>query len=145
MRYLKYLALLAILFAPVASSHAQVAVGVGVGPYDGYGAYAYGPPACTYGYYDYSPYACAPYGFYGPGWFSGGIFIGAGPWYGGRGGYGYGGRGGYAGGVARGYAGGVARGGYAGGGARGGFSGGGAHFSGGGGGHGGGGGGGGRR
>src|ERR1035438_1780057 len=86
MRYLKYLALLAILFAPMASSHAQVAVGVGVGAYP-YAYDGYAPPACAYGYYDYSPYACAPYGFYGPGWFSGGIFIGAGPWF--RGGYRY--------------------------------------------------------
>ena len=39
------------------------------------------PPVCPYGYYDYAPYACAPYGYYGPEWFSGGIFIGAGPWF----------------------------------------------------------------
>ena len=38
-------------------------------------------PACPYGYYDTAPYACAPYGYYGPEWFSGGIFIGAGPWF----------------------------------------------------------------
>jgi hypothetical protein len=38
-------------------------------------------PVCPYGYYDYAPYACAPYGYYGPEWFSGGIFIGAGPWF----------------------------------------------------------------
>ena len=41
-------------------------------------------PACPYGYYDYPPYACAPYGYYGPEWFSGGVFIGAGPWFHGR-------------------------------------------------------------
>ena len=45
------------------------------------------------------PYACAPYGYYGPDWFAGGVFIGAGPWYGwgrpwgwggwGRGGWGW--------------------------------------------------------
>jgi hypothetical protein len=83
MRFLKYLALLSILLClPAVSAHAQVAVGVGVAPYGyGYGGYDYGPPACDYGYYDYSPYACAPYGYYGPGWFSGGIFIGAGPWF----------------------------------------------------------------
>ena len=74
MRSLKYLALLAVLLIPAAYSHAQVAVGVGVGP-----GYGYGPPACAYGYYDYAPYACAPYGFYGPEWFAGGLFIGAGP------------------------------------------------------------------
>lgn len=38
-------------------------------------------PLCPYGYYDYDPYACAPYGYYGPEWFSGGLFIGAGPWF----------------------------------------------------------------
>ena len=38
-------------------------------------------PECPYGYYDYAPYACAPYGYYGPEWFTGGIFIGAGPWF----------------------------------------------------------------
>jgi hypothetical protein len=38
-------------------------------------------PLCPYGYYDYAPYACAPYGYYGPEWFSGGLFIGAGPWF----------------------------------------------------------------
>jgi hypothetical protein len=38
-------------------------------------------PGCPYGYYDYAPYACAPYGYYGPEWFAGGIFIGAGPWF----------------------------------------------------------------
>jgi hypothetical protein len=27
------------------------------------------------------PYNCAPDGYYGPEWFSGGVFIGAGPWY----------------------------------------------------------------
>jgi hypothetical protein len=39
------------------------------------------PPACPYGYFDYAPYSCAPYGYYGPEWFSGGVFIGAGPWF----------------------------------------------------------------
>jgi hypothetical protein len=38
-------------------------------------------PGCPYGYYDYAPYACAPYGYYGPEWFAGGVFIGAGPWF----------------------------------------------------------------
>jgi uncharacterized membrane protein YgcG len=41
-------------------------------------------PMCPYGYYDYAPYACAPYGYYGPEWFTGGAFIGAGPWFHGR-------------------------------------------------------------
>src|ERR1700733_12095403 len=48
---------------------AQVSVDVGVAP------------DCPYGYYDVPPYACAPYGYYGPEWFTGGVFIGAGPWY----------------------------------------------------------------
>jgi hypothetical protein len=38
-------------------------------------------PDCPYGYYDYDPYPCAPYGYYGPEWFTGGLFIGAGPWF----------------------------------------------------------------
>src|SRR5580693_180381 len=75
MRYLRYLALLGILMVPVAYSQAQVAVGVRVGP--GYG-YVGAAPVCAYGYYGYYPYACAPYGYYGPRWFAGGVFIGAG-------------------------------------------------------------------
>lgn len=38
------------------------------------------PPVCPYGYYDYAPYRCAPVGFYGPGYFYNGIFLGVGPW-----------------------------------------------------------------
>jgi hypothetical protein len=82
MKYLRYLALLAtfvFVLAPSTKSSqasAQVAVGIGIGA-PGYIA----PPACPYGYYDYYPYDCAPYGFYGPDWFVGGLFIGAGPWY----------------------------------------------------------------
>ncbi|MFZ0270441.1 MAG: hypothetical protein WB524_03860 [Acidobacteriaceae bacterium] len=53
---------------------AQAQVSVEIGP----------APVCPYGYYDYAPYACAPYGYYGPEWFTGGVFIGAGPWYHGR-------------------------------------------------------------
>ncbi len=104
MRYLRYLALLGILTLPIAYSQAQVAVGVRVGP-----GYVGTAPVCAYGYYSYYPYACAPYGYYGPQWFVGGVFIGAGPWYHGyygpgwgyragwgyRPGYGYYGRGGY--------------------------------------------------
>jgi hypothetical protein len=41
-------------------------------------------PACPYGYFDSAPYGCAPYGYYGPEWFSGGAFVGAGPWFHGR-------------------------------------------------------------
>ncbi|MES2394184.1 MAG: hypothetical protein V4555_21305 [Acidobacteriota bacterium] len=39
------------------------------------------PPACRWGYYDYPPYRCAPRGFYGPGYFYNGIFLGVGPWH----------------------------------------------------------------
>ena len=38
-------------------------------------------PACPYGYYDFAPYQCAPFGYYGPTWFVGGVFVGAGPWF----------------------------------------------------------------
>src|SRR5712691_2530646 len=91
MRYLRLLGLLGVCLLSASYAHAQrVVVGVGIGA----PAY-YGPaPVCAYGYYDYYPYACAPYGFYGPDWFAGGVFIGAGPWFHGCG-YGYYGRGGY--------------------------------------------------
>ena len=66
-----------LLAAPPAHAQPVVfGVGVRVGP-----VYAGVPPVCPYGYYGYYPYACAPYGYYGPEWFSGGIFIGAGPWF----------------------------------------------------------------
>ena len=52
----------------------HVAVGIGGGP-----------PICPYGYYEAPPYNCAPDGYYGPEWFSGGVFIGAGPWFNGPG------------------------------------------------------------
>ena len=76
MRYVKYLALLAVLMVPLAYSQAQVGVGIAVGP-----GYVAGPPVCAYGYYNYYPYGCAPYGYYGPDWFVSGVFVGAGPWY----------------------------------------------------------------
>jgi hypothetical protein len=77
MKYLRYVALLALLTLPLAYSQAAVRVGVGIGV----GGYVAGPPVCAYGYYPDYPYACAPYGYYGPSWFANGIFIGAGPWY----------------------------------------------------------------
>jgi hypothetical protein len=65
-------AIAALCFAIAAPKvHAQISVGVSVGA----------APACPYGYYDYAPYACAPYGYYGPEWFTNGVFIGAGPWF----------------------------------------------------------------
>lgn len=82
MRISKSLGLLTLaaglLFANSPKTPAQIAVGIGVAP------------DCPYGYFDYAPYDCAPYGYYGPDWFSGGLFIGAGPWFhGGRGFYGH--------------------------------------------------------
>ena len=61
---------IAIGFAASApQAQAQVGVAVGVAP------------DCPYGYYDVAPYNCAPYGYYGPEWFTGGVFIGVGPWF----------------------------------------------------------------
>src|SRR3984957_20060252 len=73
MRGLAFLVLIAfagLFFAatPRAAS-AQVAVRVGV------------EPVCRYGCYDVAPYTCAPAGYYGPEWFVGGVFVGAGPWF----------------------------------------------------------------
>src|ERR1700674_2453195 len=63
-------AVIALGFAATTpQSQAQVAVNIGVAP------------ECPYGYYDVAPYDCAPYGYYGAEWFSGGVFIGAGPWF----------------------------------------------------------------
>jgi hypothetical protein len=97
MKSLRWLLLAMLLVVPfAATSHAQVAVGIGVGPAVVAAPYAYGPPVCDWGYYPYYPYSCAPYGYYGPSWFVGGLFIGAGPWYHwGWGHYGWGYRGGY--------------------------------------------------
>src|ERR1700678_944822 len=73
MRGLTYTLLAAALglgltaLAPTAP--AQVGVSIGVAP------------DCPYGYYDVAPYGCAPAGYYGPEWFNGGVFIGAGPWF----------------------------------------------------------------
>jgi hypothetical protein len=57
------------LLSSASAGPAQVAVNIGVAP------------VCPYGYFDYPPYDCAPYGYYGPDWFVGGLFIGAGPWF----------------------------------------------------------------
>src|ERR1700704_5866954 len=96
MRYLRLFGLLAIclgigLFSASNANAQRVTFGVGIGAPVYYGS----APVCTYGYYDYSPYDCAPYGYYGPDWFVGGVFIGAGPWYHSYYGRGYGYRGGY--------------------------------------------------
>jgi hypothetical protein len=73
MRNLKSVVLILIASFGIAASapraNAQVSIGIGVAP------------ACPYGYYDAAPYRCAPYGYYGPEWFTNGVFIGAGPWF----------------------------------------------------------------
>src|ERR1700735_4912832 len=73
MRGLRFLLLASVaafcftITAPKASAQVVVAVGV--------------EPGCPYGYYDAAPYGCAPAGYYGPEWFTGGVFVGAGPWF----------------------------------------------------------------
>jgi hypothetical protein len=62
-------AIAAVALIPSAEAPAQISIGIGVAP------------VCPYGYFDYAPYDCAPYGYYGPDWFNGGLFIGAGPWF----------------------------------------------------------------
>jgi hypothetical protein len=66
---LSFSALAAVLLSSATLTPAQVSVNIGVAP------------VCPYGYFDYAPYDCAPYGYYGPDWFTGGVFIGAGPWF----------------------------------------------------------------
>ena len=79
MRYLRILAVFGMVLFAASFAHAQgFSVGVGIGAP---APVVVGPPVCAYGYYPYYPYACAPYGYYGPAWFSGGVFIGAGPWF----------------------------------------------------------------
>ena len=71
MRGFKALLCTTALLAPLAlvpTVNAQVSINIGV------------PPVCSYGYYGYAPYACAPVGYYGPGYFYNGIFLGMGPW-----------------------------------------------------------------
>jgi hypothetical protein len=57
------------LGAVIPKADAQISINIGLAP------------QCPYGYYDVAPYSCAPYGYYGPEWFSGDVFIGAGPWF----------------------------------------------------------------
>jgi len=69
-RFLMLGAVAATCFAATAPrAEAQLSINIGV------------PPQCPYGYYDAAPYSCAPSGYYGPEWFSGDVFIGAGPWF----------------------------------------------------------------
>jgi hypothetical protein len=72
---LSFSALAAVLLSSATLAPAQVSVNIGVAP------------VCPYGYFDYAPYNCSPYGYYGPDWFSGGVFIGAGPWFHGQHGF----------------------------------------------------------
>src|ERR1700720_3322089 len=73
MKTIKYLSLVAVaagvLLGPGPTESPQFGVSIGE------------PPVCPYGYYEAPPYNCAPDGYYGPEWFSGGIFLGAGPWF----------------------------------------------------------------
>ena len=55
-----------LALAPAAQ--AQLVINIGV------------QPSCPYGYYGYAPYSCAPDGYYGPGYFYNGVFLGMGPW-----------------------------------------------------------------
>ncbi len=72
LKVLAFSVLALALFAGAAPrASAQISVGINLGV----------APVCPYGYFDYPPYDCAPYGYYGPDWFDGGIFIGAGPWF----------------------------------------------------------------
>ena len=71
MSALAFAVFVASLLCSVPLAQAQVEVGVNIGP----------APVCPYGYFDYAPYDCAPYGYYGPDWFVGRVFIGAGPWF----------------------------------------------------------------
>jgi hypothetical protein len=73
MRGLKFLVLAAVAGVCVTASpsKAQAQISINIG----------GAPECPYGYYDAAPYNCAPSGYYGPEWFNGEVFIGAGPWF----------------------------------------------------------------
>jgi hypothetical protein len=78
LRSLGFFLLAAAMLSGFSGAPAQISVNIGAAP------------VCPYGYYDYAPYNCAPYGYYGPDWFVGGLFIGAGPWFHGpRGFYGH--------------------------------------------------------
>lgn len=68
-------ALIASLLSLPCSAPAQVSINIGAAP------------ACPYGYFDYAPYDCARYGYYGPEWLNGGVFIGTGPWFHGASGF----------------------------------------------------------
>ncbi len=78
LKHLAGISLGVALLAATPAARPQISVGIGI------------EPACPYGYFDYAPYNCSPYGYYGPDWFNGGVFLGSGPWFrGGRGFYGH--------------------------------------------------------
>src|SRR6202161_4285046 len=72
-----FAALTTALLCSTPVARAQVGIGVNIGP----------APVCPYGYFDYAPYDCAPYGYSGPEWFVGGVFLGSGPGFHGRRGF----------------------------------------------------------
>src|SRR5579862_6664117 len=76
MKSFKCLALvvLAGVGSTIAAPSMQAQINISIGS-------ARGAPTCPYGYYDTAPYGCAPDGYYGAEWFTGGVFIGAGPWF----------------------------------------------------------------
>jgi hypothetical protein len=75
MKWFRYLAAPVVCLLSFAlttpTATAQVSINVQIGP----------APVCPYGYFDYAPYSCTPFGYYGPQWFTGGLFLGAGPWF----------------------------------------------------------------
>ena len=73
MHGIKFLALAGLAAIGLASTAppAQAQINISIGA----------EPSCPYGYYDYAPYSCAPDGYYGPQWFVGGRFVGAGRWF----------------------------------------------------------------
>jgi hypothetical protein len=60
-----------LLAAAPSQANAQINITIGIGA----------APVCPYGYFNYAPYPCAPFGYYGPQWYTSGVFIGAGPWF----------------------------------------------------------------
>ena len=73
MNRIKFFALAAVAAFAIAPGAAKAAAQVNL--------YVGVAPDCPYGYYDYAPHNCVPDGYYGPEWFDGGVFIGAGPWF----------------------------------------------------------------
>jgi hypothetical protein len=71
MKSVTYSVAILALVCAAAAPKAQAQINVTVGE----------APSCPYGYYDAAPYNCAPAGYYGPTWFTGGVFVGAGQWF----------------------------------------------------------------